>query len=179
MKKICRRARKKYSGNTSYKMPGDPLPDFKVISLPWVEFFFENTADGKRTEKFRETTPMRTITKKDLTVGKNLILMLFNPTCGHCEEQTELFVKNLKEFKNTQLLFVATPVMGPYMNAYAEKFHLREHPEILFGLDYDNLVEKTFLYYALPQLCIYDKDKKLVKMISGGAPMDSLRQYLN
>jgi len=162
-----------YTDKTSYKIPGDPLPPFKVVTLPWVEIFLENGADGKRAEKVREITPMKTITNSE-----NLIIMLFNPTCGHCEEQTELFEKNIGLFKNTQLLLVAAPLMGPYLNNFAQKFHLNEYPQILMGLDYDNLISKSFLYYALPQLCIYNKDKKLVRMISGGAPLDSLRQYI-
>lgn len=169
----------KWTGLTGYKNPGDSLPDIKIITLPWVEIFMENSADGKRAEKIRELTPMKTITRADLPADKNLIVMLFNPTCGHCEEQTELFQKNIGQLRNTQLLLVAVPAMGPYLNNFYQKFHLNEYPQIWMGLDYDNLVPKTFLYYSLPQLNVYDKDKKLLKIFSGGAPMDSLKQYIN
>ena len=167
----------KNTDKTSYKYPGDPIPPFKVLSLPWVEIYMAEE-NGKRVEKIKEITPMKTITNADLPKDKNTIVMLFNPTCGHCEEQTESFQKNIGLFKNTQLLFIAAPSMGPYMGGYAQKYHLNEYPQIWFGLDYDNFIEKAFLYYALPQLCIYDKDKKLVRMMSGGTPIDSLKQYL-
>lgn len=163
----------KYEGKTSYKQPGDPMPPFKVITLPWVEIF----NDGGK-EKVREISPMKTITNADLPKDKYTIIMLFNPTCGHCEEQTEQFEKNIGLFKNVQLLFIAAPIMGPYLGNYATKYHLNEYPQIWCGLDYDNFIDKAFLYYALPQLCIYDKNQKLIKNMSGGTPIDSLKQYI-
>ena len=168
----------KYTGQENYKFPGNPLPPFKVVSLPWVELFLEKDPQGKRTEQIREVVPMKTYTNSDLPADKNVIVMLFNPTCGHCEEQTELFVKNLHAFKNTQLMLVAGPAMGPYMNNFAQKFNLKDYPQIWLGLDYDSFIEKAFLYSALPQLCRYNKDKKLIRMMSGGTPLDSLRQYI-
>jgi thiol-disulfide isomerase/thioredoxin len=162
----------------SYKIPGDPFPPIKVVSLPWVERFLEAGSNGKNTEKTREVIPSKTITNRDLPADKQLVLMLFNPTCQHCEAQTELFEKNIGLFKNAQLLFVAAPMMGPYIVDYAKKYNLNEYPQIWMGLDSARLIEKTFLYYALPQINIYDKDKKLIRAFSGGAPIDTLRQYL-
>jgi protein-disulfide isomerase len=168
----------KNSDKNSYKRPGDPLPPFTLVSLPWVEIYSENDGKGGKTQKMREVKPMKTYTNADLPADKNVIVMLFNPTCEHCEQQAERFQKNLGVFKNTQLIFLASPTMGPYMTLFAEKFHLNEYPQIWIGLDYDNFIERAFLYYALPQLCIYNKEKKLERMISGGAPVDSLRQYI-
>ena len=162
----------------SYKLPGDPLPEIKVVTLPWVEKFMEIAANGKKEQKTREVIPSKTITNKDIPADKQLIVMLFNPTCQHCEEQTELFEKNIGLFKNSQLLFVAAPMMGPYIVDYAKKYNLNEYPQIWMGLDSARQVEKTFLYYALPQINIYDKDKKLLRAFSGGAPIDTIRKYL-
>jgi thiol-disulfide isomerase/thioredoxin len=168
----------KYTGRESYKTPGDPLPPFKLVSLPWVEFFLERDANGRSKEAFREVTPMRMITNADLPKGKNTILMFFNPGCGHCEEQTDSMLHHMEVFKNTQIILVAGHLLGPMLNGFAQKYNLRDYPQIWMGMDYDHLVEKAFLYYALPQLCVYNKDQKLVKMFSGGAPIDSLRKYL-
>jgi thiol-disulfide isomerase/thioredoxin len=154
------------------------LPPFKVITLPWEESYFEREANGKNVMKKRVVSPMRTITNADVPAEKNLILMFFNPTCGHCEEQTLKFQANMELFKNTQLILVASPDVGEYVNDFATKTHLNEYPQIWMGLDYDNLISKAYLYYSLPQLCIYNKEKTLVKMMSGGAEIDSLKQYI-
>ena len=82
-------------------------------------------------------------------------------------------------FSAAAIYLVAGHLLGPYLNNFAQKYNLRDHPQIWMGMDYDNLIDKAFLYYALPQLCVYDKDKKLVKMFSGGAPIDTLKQYLH
>lgn len=50
----------------SYKLPGDPIPPFKLVSLPWEETYFEKDDKGQNVTKKREVTPMRTITNADL-----------------------------------------------------------------------------------------------------------------
>ncbi len=152
-----------YTDTKSYKLPGDPIPPFKIVTMPWEETYFEKDAQGKNVTKTREVTPMRTITNADLDPNKNLLLMFFNPTCGHCEEQTLSFEENKELFKNTQIILIGSPDVGEYMNEFATRTHLNEHPEILLGLDYDNLISKAYLYFSLPQLCIYGKDDKLIK----------------
>lgn len=167
-----------YMGRESYKMPGDPMPPFKVITQPWVEYFFEKDAQGKQVEKQRVVTPSRVITNADIPSDKNLIIMLFNPGCDHCQAQTDSFTKHIDLFKHTQLMMVVAPLVGEHLGHFAKEHRLNEYPQIWMGMDYDNLVGKTFLYYSLPQLCIYGKDKKLVRMLSGGTPIDSLKQYI-
>lgn len=104
--------------------------------------------------------------------------MFFNPTCGHCEEQTLAFEENKELFKNTQIILVGSPDVGEYMNGFATRTHLNEHPYIWMGLDYDNIISKAYLYYSLPQLCIYGKDDRLIRMISGGASIDTLKPII-
>jgi thiol-disulfide isomerase/thioredoxin len=164
--------------NKSYKLPGDPVPPFKIVSLPWEEIYFERDSNAQNVTKTREITPMRIITNADVDPSKNLLLMFFNPTCGHCEEQTLHFEENRELFKKTQIILVASPDVGEYLNDFAVKTHLNEYPEIWMGMDYDNLISKAYLYYQLPQLCIYDKHDKLIRMMSGGGSIDTLRPYI-
>lgn len=161
----------------SYKSPGDPIPPFKLVVLPWEETYFEQE-DGKNVSKKREISPLRTVTNADIPAGKTPLLMFFNPTCGHCEEQTLKFQAHMDLFKNTQIILVASPDVGEYLNDFAVKTHLNEYPQIWVGMDYDNLISKAYTYNALPQLCIYDNNYRLVKILSGGSEIDSLKQYL-
>ena len=57
---------------TEYKKTGAPLPDVRFYSK-----------EGKY------------ITNKDLANDASLIIMLFNPTCEHCEDQARLFKEYL------------------------------------------------------------------------------------
>ncbi|RYZ54077.1 MAG: hypothetical protein EOP49_05925 [Sphingobacteriales bacterium] len=138
-----------------YKQQGAPLPP--------VRFFNQ---DGKY------------ITNKTLDNKANLFLMLFNPTCEHCEEQTILFKDNIHLFKNTKIVLVAGPAMGPYLEYFVNTTKISGFPSIQLTLDSSNYIEQTYHYSSLPQLNIYDADRKLLRTFNGSVPLDTLRQYI-
>src|SRR6185437_1446603 len=43
-------------------------------------------------------------TNKDLVKKKPVLIMIFSPDCGHCQHETEVLLKNIDHFKNTQIL---------------------------------------------------------------------------
>src|SRR5258708_5261364 len=57
---------------TDYKQVGSPLPPFRL-------FVCRDSSDDKRQE---------IITNKQLKSKGNTFIMIFNPTCSHCEEET-------------------------------------------------------------------------------------------
>lgn len=119
-----------------------------------------------------------TLRNADLNNGATLMLMLFNPTCEHCEDQTDTLRKYIYLFKKTNLILVAGPMMGPYLDMFKNGHKLDDYPTIQLALDSNAYADKTFLYQTLPQINIYDKNQKLVKIFVGNVPIDSLRQYI-
>ena|ERR1700744_4136640 len=140
-----------------YKEIGDPLPPILVY-----------TSAGKE------------ITNKTMKNNANLFVMLFNPTCSHCEDMTVLLEKNIGLFKKSKILMVATSSMGPYMKGFEDSYHTDQYTNTMtVALDSSmHLVDKTFLYKMLPQISVYDKDRKLVKVFTGEIAIDSLKQYI-
>ena len=140
-----------------YKEIGDPLPPIVVY-----------TSTGKA------------ITNKTLKNNANLFVMLFNPTCSHCEDMTVLLEKNIGLFKKSKILLVATSTMGPYIKGFEDSYHTDQYANTMtVALDSSShLVDKTFLYKMLPQISVYDKDRKLVKVFTGEIAIDSLKQYI-
>lgn len=117
------------------------------------------------------------ITNKDLKPDQPLIIMLFNPTCEHCEEQTVIFGKEL-DFSKNQLILMAAPAMGPYLQNFVHNTQADKYPAIQIGLDSADYINQTFLYQTLPQINVYNKQKKLVKIFSGKVSMEKLKEYL-
>ncbi|PZF70935.1 hypothetical protein [Taibaiella soli] len=146
---------KKDTTKVDYKSVGAPLPAMRVV-----------TQKGK------------TYTNKDLKNDATLFVMLFNPTCEHCEEQTEIFKENIAMFKNTKLVLMAGSMMMPYLDFFENAHKVSEYPKIIVGIDSSGFIDKTFLYNNLPQINIYNKDRKLERIFTGNVPMDSLAKYI-
>lgn len=145
----------KDTSTTNYKVIGAPLPPIRVVTL-----------NGRQ------------ITNKDVAYDGNLLVMLFNPTCEHCENMTALMKRNIFLFKKTKVLMVAAAPMMPYMEYFENNMKVSQYPTFIVGVDSNFLVDRTFMYQSLPQINIYDKDRKFIKMYSGEVSLDSLKQYI-
>lgn len=138
-----------------YKEIGAPLPPLKIY-----------TREGKH------------LTENDLKNDANLILMLFNPTCEHCEDQTIDFKNNIFLFKKSHIVLLAAPGMGSYLTYFMNNTKIQDYPTLQVGLDSSGYIEKTYKYVTLPQINIYNKERKLIKMFYGTTPIDSLKAYI-
>lgn len=141
--------------NQNYKVIGAPMPDILVLQ-----------SSGKL------------LTNKDVANDANLLVMLFNPTCTHCEDMTVMLQKNIGLFKKSKILMVAASAMQPYMANFEKSFNIEQYPTMMVGVDSAKIIDKTFTYEGLPQINIYDKDRKLVKILAGEKPIDSLKRYI-
>lgn len=154
---------------------GAALPPFIVITLPKAIEIKKTGPDGKPLVKMGAP---KYITNKDVEYPANLFLMFFNPTCGHCEEMTIQLEKNIALFNKTKILMVASPVARPYLEMFEREQHTDQYKTIMVGTDSLDLIGKLFLYKSLPQINIYDKERKLIKVFSGDTPIDSLKPYI-
>lgn len=152
---------KKATGSTvssdkiDYKAIGSPMPHLNIYRR-----------DGKY------------LNDENLKNDANLFLMLFNPTCEHCEDETILLKENIFRFKKSKIVLIAAPSMGPYLDYFVNNTKTDSFPSIQIGLDSCGYLDKVFRYETLPQINIYDKDRKLIKVFTSDTPIDSLKQYI-
>lgn len=124
-------------------------------------------------------TPKGTfITNESVRNDANLFVMLFNPTCEHCEDETELLKKNIALFKASKLVMIAGNQMMPLLKDFIHNHKIDQYPTIQIGVDSAKLIEKIYNYNALPQINVYDHNRKLIKVMAGDTPIDSLKQYI-
>jgi hypothetical protein len=118
------------------------------------------------------------ITDTMLRNGANLFVMMFNPTCEHCEDMTRDIEKHIGLFKKSQIVLLAAPMMGPYLEYFDKTTHYTQFPSLKVGIDSAKFIDRTFNYEMLPQINVYDKDRKLIRSFSGISTVDSLRAYI-
>lgn len=172
--------------NIDYKQIGSPMPELLFWSYIDTSTTKSNIPSDKKKKK-RSSVNVSALAKEmyelinaeDLGKEGNLLVMMFNPTCSHCEEMASLLENNVEWFKNSRLVMLATPVMKPYVPDFADRHHVLKYPVMKIGCDSSDFVQKTFLYQTLPQINIYNKERKLIKIYSGDVPADSLKKYLD
>lgn len=138
-----------------YKSLGSPLPKLQVTT--------------KKGEK---------LTNKDFENDANLFVMLFNPTCDHCQEETRVIEKNIDMFEESKILLVAAPSMIDYLEFYNNVTRYSKYPKITVGVDSAGYIDQVYTYEALPQINVYDKDRKLIKVFSGSTPIEDMKPFI-
>jgi|SRR5690606_9624031 len=143
------------SQEVTYKNIGSPLPEIRIAE--------ENG---------------RIHTNKDLKGDRGSLLIMFNPTCDHCVVMGKTICENAEKFKGVPIAFMAGPNLMSYLGFFFQETNLRNCPSVVVGVDSINAANQLFLFNSLPQINIYDKNQKLVKVFSGDVPVDSLTYYL-
>jgi thiol-disulfide isomerase/thioredoxin len=171
--------------DVDYKQTGAPMPQLKLLlykdtTTKKDTAHAENKHLSKRKKREEETDKQQDhyLTNDDLDNGANLFVMMFNPTCSHCQDETATIKQNISLFNKTQLVMIATPAMARYLPDFVNMLHVLDYPNMHIGVDSSGFVDKIFLYQMLPQINIYNRDRKLLKTYNGEVAIDSLKKYI-
>lgn len=145
------------------KAQKDTIPPYKQV--PFIPAFSIQLTDSSN------------FSKKDLPKNSPVVIIYFNPECGHCQQEATELSKNMDKFK--KVFFV--------MAAYADLEKIKEFGE-LHGLDKFSNVKlgretKYFLpvFYQVkttPFSAVYDKKGKLVNGFEHGLSVEELEKTL-
>lgn len=117
-------------------------------------------------------------THESIRNDANLFVMMFNPTCEHCEDMTRSIEENITLFQRSNIVLMAAAGMGPYLEYFDKNTNYTKYPKLQVGVDSAKFIDRTFNYETLPQINIYDKDRILIKSFSGLEKIDSLKPYI-
>jgi hypothetical protein len=155
---------KNSDADIDYKQVGAPMPS--LTFLPYYD-------TSKKDEK-----PKGLMTDKDFDNGADLFVIMFNPTCSHCQNATILLRKNKDLFKKTKVILLANNVMKDYLHDFVTMTGEDQAPFMYLGIDSSQFINSTFLYQSLPQINIYSGDRKLIRTYTGDVAIDSLKKYI-
>ncbi len=167
-----------------YKVAGTPMPPLRVLlyrdtsSKKDTMVNAHSNPDRKKAHKEKHAEEKLYLTDKDLDNGANLIVMMFNPTCSHCQDETAILEKNIFLFNKTQMVLLANPTMKAYLPDFVNMLHVMEYPSMHVGIDSSGFINNVYQYTALPQINIYDKERKLIKIYNGEVSVDTLKKYI-
>ena len=117
-------------------------------------------------------------TTTSLQNDANLFVMMFNPTCEHCEDMAFALEKNLDLFQKSHIVLIAASGMGQHLEFFENGTKVQNYPKIKMGLDSSDFINRTFIYEQLPQINIYNAERRLLKTFTGITTIDSLKPYI-
>ncbi|MCF8450413.1 MAG: hypothetical protein K9G49_11140 [Taibaiella sp.] len=168
-----------------YKQTGAPMPPLFFMAFRDTAADVEGTVKKKKDRKQKQSTLdtdvmalYYPVSDKDLDNGANLFVMMFNPTCSHCEDVTDMMSKNIDLFKRTKVVLLANKLMLPYIPDFAQRHHTARYEPMYVGYDSSGFIENLFLYQTLPQINIYGADRKLLKSYCGEVSIDTLKKFI-
>ena len=105
------------------------------------------------------------------------MLMLFNPACDHCKQETEDLVKNIDKFKDIQIV-MATNVPLKEIRTFIEEYKLAQYKNIVVTQDTHYFLISFYQLHNFPFLAFYNKKKELISVFQGSMPMEKvLKQF--
>lgn len=124
------------------------------------------------------TVDEKAVFDTDLPKGKPVLLLLFNPGCGHCVDVGKALRDSMGKLKNVTLLFVTAQNQIAELPRYVQETGLGGFPNVIIAADNTNLQKYLFEYNGMPQIMVYGKDRVLQKTFYKYASTDSLLHYL-
>lgn len=136
----------------SIPVPANELPKMNVLSLPEESTLALNSLSG------------------------NLVLIFFNPSCEHCQEEAKFIAENKKLFDTYQLYFISSDSL-PSITRFKSDYKLNENNyHFAFG-DGMSVYQTMGALNNVPAVFVY-RDRKLTGKSEGVVPLEKWRELL-
>lgn len=106
---------------------------------------------------------------------KQVLIILFNPECEHCQKETEEMLDSIDRFKNTQIVMATMMPFGNMIEFY-KKYKLANYKNIVVAQDDRYFLPVFYKVSNLPYLALYNKSGKLINTFEGAVPIHTVLQ---
>jgi len=134
--------------------PAKEIPDFTFYTLQGEEF-----------------------KKSHLPTNKNIVFLLIDTSCPHCQKETELISRNYSKFADLNLFIVSLDTkeaVGEFMETYAPE--LNKQPNVRILLDTKPEFIEKFRPEKYPALFVYSPSQKLIKHLGGRKKLKEIQK---
>ena len=126
------------------------------------------------------TSTGKFITDTDLPKNKPIVMALFNPTCDHCQKAIVEMKEKNEVFKNVTIVFVSSIANYTDLDNFVKITDVSTYPNFYICAAQDRFITSYFMpNWILPQVMVYNKQRKLKKIFYETINTDSLLTYLN
>lgn len=116
--------------------------------------------------------------KEDFKKKEQVLIILFNPDCEHCQKETERMLDSISLFKNTQIV-MATMMPFEKMIEFYKHYKLANYKNIVVGQDTQYFLPVFYMVSNLPYLALYNKKGDLITTYEGAVPIHKIVEEFN
>lgn len=145
-------------GATAQQMP--PLAREAAAHIPDFKFFKVKSGIG--------------FTNEDIQAGRNSVFILFDPNCGHCQQEAGILGKNYDKLKNVNIYFVSMndpALMTSFLETFAKELVDKPNVEMLYDRNQD-FIQKIHVPNQFPANYVYGADGQLKSNWEGDKTAD-------
>ena len=120
-------------------------------------------------------------TKEDLAKAGNIVFILFDPTCSHCQHEANEMGKHYDRIKNANLYFVSMndpALMASFLDTWAKPLVGKENVEVLYDRGAE-FVNKFHIPSQYPANYIYGTDGVLKEYWDGERDINEIIAAIN
>ncbi len=152
-----------FVGCVGAKAQKDSLPPYKQV--PFIPSFTIQLTDSAN------------FSKKDLPKKTPVVIIYFNPECGHCQAEATELSKNMDRFKKVFFVMAAYHDLGQ-IKEFGEVYGFDKFDNIKLGRDSKYFLPVFYDVKTTPFSAVYDKKGKLVKAFEHGMSVEELEKAL-
>jgi thiol-disulfide isomerase/thioredoxin len=123
---------------------------------------------------FQLTDSITLLNSKSIPAGKPIVLFLFSPNCPYCKAQTAEITSKIKSLNNIHFYLLSLYPLYQIKDYY-NHFQLSQYSNITIARDYDNYCGNYFKVPGVPYIAIYNKDKRLKRVLIGNVSASVIR----
>lgn len=102
----------------------------------------------------------------NIPAGQPIVLLLFDPYCPYCREETKSIITNIKSMQDVRFYLITSSSFSD-MKAFYKNFELNKYKNITVGVDTGFSFIKYFKISGVPFTAIYTRKKTLKQTFSG------------
>jgi thioredoxin-related protein len=146
----------------------------EVVAPPVVE----TTAPAVKNERPVMHIKLTDGTDVDLSaINDKLVLILFQPDCDDCQNESKNIQKRIADFKDYKLYFISSYPLE-VIQQFAVDYHLTGLQNVYFGMTTVQDVLNNYGPIHAPSIFVYTKEGKLLKSFSGTTDVEKIIEVL-
>ena len=122
----------------------------------------------------------QSFSRKDLAVNKKLVIVFFDVSCDHCQNELKAVSARFDDFKKAEFYLVSmdnVPAIQAFMKKYAPKMQGKANVTLLRDVNRQFIVR--FRPIQFPATYVYDSNKRLVKYFGQNSKVADIINTVN